>query len=133
MVAYDAEDVGFGFPGNSQPDLEKGVAAIREVWKTLPRRPGVYRMQDARGDVPLTYFEFGTLAALWLFSRARLDVDCRVPPEQGEEHARRRIAEVLGEDGYEVRFGETVHVLNNYYSNVMTGALAALVSSSMAG
>ena len=33
------------------PDLDAGVAAIREVWKTLPSRPGVYRMQDARGDV----------------------------------------------------------------------------------
>jgi len=32
-------------------DLEAGVAAIREVLKTLPARPGVYRMQDARGDV----------------------------------------------------------------------------------
>ena len=31
-------------------------------------------VEDARGDVPLTYFEFGTLAALWLFARARLDV-----------------------------------------------------------
>lgn len=28
----------------------------------------------ARGDVPLTYFEFGTLAALWLFARDRVDV-----------------------------------------------------------
>ncbi len=28
----------------------------------------------ARGDVPLTYFEFGTLAALWLFREARVDV-----------------------------------------------------------
>src|SRR5690348_9078998 len=37
--------------GAEQPDLEAGVAAIREVLKTLPRRPGVYRMQDARGDV----------------------------------------------------------------------------------
>ena len=37
--------------GSDQPDLEKGVAAIREVLKTLPVRPGVYRMQDARGDV----------------------------------------------------------------------------------
>jgi dihydrofolate synthase/folylpolyglutamate synthase len=27
----------------------------------------------ARGDTPLTYFEFGTLAALWLFARAGLD------------------------------------------------------------
>ena len=33
------------------PDLEAGMAAIREVLKTLPARPGVYRMQDKRGDV----------------------------------------------------------------------------------
>ncbi len=31
-------------------------------------------VEDARGDVPLTYFEYGTLAALWTFARARLDV-----------------------------------------------------------
>jgi excinuclease ABC subunit C len=37
--------------GGEAPDLEKGIAAIREVLKTLPSRPGVYRMQDARGDV----------------------------------------------------------------------------------
>lgn len=37
--------------GAEQPDLEKGVSAIREVLKTLPVRPGVYRMQDSRGDV----------------------------------------------------------------------------------
>lgn len=28
----------------------------------------------ARGDLPLTYFEFGTLAALWLFREAECDV-----------------------------------------------------------
>ncbi|MEZ5536581.1 MAG: bifunctional tetrahydrofolate synthase/dihydrofolate synthase [Thiolinea sp.] len=28
----------------------------------------------ARGDISLTYFEFGTLAAMWLFMRAGLDV-----------------------------------------------------------
>ena len=28
----------------------------------------------ARGDVALTYFEFGTLAALWLFEKSRIDV-----------------------------------------------------------
>jgi len=37
--------------GAEQPDVEAGVAAIRTVLKTLPSRPGVYRMQDARGDV----------------------------------------------------------------------------------
>lgn len=31
-------------------------------------------VENARGDVPLTYFEFGTLAAMCLFVRARVDV-----------------------------------------------------------
>ncbi len=31
-------------------------------------------VEDARGETPLTYFEFGTLAALWSFARASLDV-----------------------------------------------------------
>ena len=35
----------------SQPDIEAGVNAIREVQRTLKPKPGVYRMQDARGDV----------------------------------------------------------------------------------
>jgi dihydrofolate synthase / folylpolyglutamate synthase len=30
-------------------------------------------VEAARQDTPLTYFEFGTLAALWLFARERLD------------------------------------------------------------
>ena len=48
---FNEEKATYAVRGADQPDLEKGVAAIREVWKTLPRRPGVYRMQDARGDV----------------------------------------------------------------------------------
>jgi dihydrofolate synthase / folylpolyglutamate synthase len=31
-------------------------------------------IESARGDIALTYFEFGTLAALWIFGRANLDV-----------------------------------------------------------
>ena len=34
-----------------QPDLEAGVAAIRETLATLGRQPGVYRMVDASGDI----------------------------------------------------------------------------------
>jgi excinuclease ABC subunit C len=37
--------------GTDAPDLDAGIAAIRNVLKTLPTRPGVYRMQDAKGDV----------------------------------------------------------------------------------
>jgi len=48
---FNEEQATYAVRGTDQPDLEKGVAAIREVLKTLPRRPGVYRMQDARGEV----------------------------------------------------------------------------------
>ncbi len=36
---------------SAQPDLEGGIAAIRETARTLKPKPGVYRMLDARGDV----------------------------------------------------------------------------------
>ena len=41
-------------------------------------------------------------------SQARLQVDCRVPPGLGEEHALERIREAVGSNGYEVEFDETV-------------------------
>jgi acetylornithine deacetylase/succinyl-diaminopimelate desuccinylase-like protein len=41
-------------------------------------------------------------------ARARLRVDCRVPPGLGEDHARMRVREAIGDDGYELRFDETV-------------------------
>lgn len=31
-------------------------------------------IESARGDISLTYFEYGTLSALWLFKQAQLDV-----------------------------------------------------------
>lgn len=39
------------FKGTDHPDLEKGVAAIGNVLKTLPLRPGVYRMYDSKGNI----------------------------------------------------------------------------------
>jgi acetylornithine deacetylase/succinyl-diaminopimelate desuccinylase-like protein len=43
-------------------------------------------------------------------SRARIMVDCRVPPGLGEEEVRRGVAEVLGEagDGWRIEFSERV-------------------------
>ena len=32
------------------------------------------RIESARQEIPLTYFEFGTLAALWIFAQSKLDV-----------------------------------------------------------
>ena len=48
---FNEERATFAVRGSDAPDLEAGVKAIREVLKTLPVRPGVYRMTDARGDV----------------------------------------------------------------------------------
>jgi acetylornithine deacetylase/succinyl-diaminopimelate desuccinylase-like protein len=41
-------------------------------------------------------------------ARARLQVDCRVPPGRDEDHVRKRLGELLGENGYELSFDETV-------------------------
>ena len=48
---FNEEKQTYTVRGVDQPDLEAGVAAIRNVLKTLPAKPGVYRMHDARGDV----------------------------------------------------------------------------------
>ncbi len=48
---FNEEQATYAVRGADKPDLEQGVKAIRDVLKTLPVRPGVYRMQDARGDV----------------------------------------------------------------------------------
>jgi len=48
---FNEERAAYTVRGSDQPDLDAGVAAIRNVLRTLPARPGVYRMHDARGDV----------------------------------------------------------------------------------
>ena len=48
---FSEEKATFAVRGADTPDLETGIAAIRNVLKTLPLKPGVYRMHDARGDV----------------------------------------------------------------------------------
>jgi excinuclease ABC subunit C len=48
---FNEDQATYSVRGEGTPDIEAGIAAIREVLKTLPVRPGVYRMQDARGDV----------------------------------------------------------------------------------
>src|ERR671921_2910977 len=48
---FNEEKAAYTVRGEGAPDLDAGVAAIRNVLKTLPARPGVYRMQDSRGDV----------------------------------------------------------------------------------
>ncbi len=48
---FNEDKATFAVKGSDVPDLDAGVAAIRNVLNTLPQKPGVYRMNDARGDV----------------------------------------------------------------------------------
>jgi excinuclease ABC subunit C len=48
---FSEEKSAYTVRGAEQPDLEAGVAAIRKTVKTLPVRPGVYRMLDAKAEV----------------------------------------------------------------------------------
>ena len=48
---FNEDKASYTLRGSDQPDIEAGVAAIREVVRTLRPKPGVYRMLDARGDV----------------------------------------------------------------------------------
>ena len=48
---FNEDTATYSIKGADQPNLETGVAAIRNVLKTLPSKPGVYRMHDARGDI----------------------------------------------------------------------------------
>ena len=47
---FSEEQSTYAVRGRDAPDLEAGTAAIRNVLKTLPGRPGVYRMLDAAGE-----------------------------------------------------------------------------------
>ncbi len=47
---FSEEQATYSVRGRDKPDIEVGVAAIRNVLKTLPARPGVYRMLDASGE-----------------------------------------------------------------------------------
>lgn len=48
---FSEEKATYAVRGAEQPDIDAGVEAIRATVKTLPLKPGVYRMLDARGDV----------------------------------------------------------------------------------
>mgnify|MGYP003487567561 FL=1 len=47
---FHEEKAAFTVRGIGQPDMDAGVAAIRNVLATLPLRPGVYRMRNDKGD-----------------------------------------------------------------------------------
>ncbi|WP_338557259.1 bifunctional tetrahydrofolate synthase/dihydrofolate synthase [Erwinia sp. E_sp_B04_7] len=61
----------------SSPHLLRYTERVRIQGEELPEADHTASFADieaGRGDTSLTYFEYGTLSALWLFKRAKLDV-----------------------------------------------------------
>jgi acetylornithine deacetylase/succinyl-diaminopimelate desuccinylase-like protein len=68
-------------------------------------------------------------------SRAYLKIDCRVPPGLGEEDARRRIEEVLGDGGTDthIAFDETVTGNRSPVESTLMDAISRWVAANDAG
>ncbi|SLM62321.1 Dihydrofolate synthase / Folylpolyglutamate synthase [Dickeya aquatica] len=61
----------------SSPHLLRYTERVRIQGRELPESSHTHAfaaIEAGRGEISLTYFEFGTLAALWLFKQAQLDV-----------------------------------------------------------
>jgi acetylornithine deacetylase/succinyl-diaminopimelate desuccinylase-like protein len=68
---------------------DPGLAVLLEPMLGVSLTPTIVRAGEKINVIP---------------SRAELQVDCRVPPDQGKEHVLKAVAEVLGEDGYRLEF-----------------------------
>ncbi len=61
----------------SSPHLVRYTERVRVQGEELPEArhtASFAAIEAARGDISLTYFEYGTLSALWLFKQSSLDV-----------------------------------------------------------
>ncbi|VTM21684.1 Bifunctional protein folC [Raoultella terrigena] len=61
----------------SSPHLVRYTERVRVQGEELPEAAhtaSFAEIEAARGEISLSYFEFGTLSALWLFKQAQLDV-----------------------------------------------------------
>jgi acetylornithine deacetylase/succinyl-diaminopimelate desuccinylase-like protein len=81
-------------------------AAIREAAETDPR-VGVL-VEPLLGVTLTPTMARGSDKINVIPAQASLEVDCRVPPGLGREHALEKIREVLGENGWSIEFNEQV-------------------------
>lgn len=61
----------------SSPHLVRYTERVRVQGEELPEAAhtaSFAEIEAARGEISLSYFEFGTLSALWLFKQAQLDI-----------------------------------------------------------
>jgi acetylornithine deacetylase/succinyl-diaminopimelate desuccinylase-like protein len=90
-LGVDTDDLERGLAQATERDAR--MALLLEPTLSVTFAPTMIRASESINVIP---------------GRAQLEVDCRVPPGLGEEHARRRIEEVVGANGYEVEFHDQV-------------------------
>jgi acetylornithine deacetylase/succinyl-diaminopimelate desuccinylase-like protein len=73
--------------------LDPRLAALVEPMLGVSMTPTIVRAGEKINVIP---------------SHAELQVDCRVPPELGTDHVRRALTELVGENGYGLKFGDDV-------------------------
>jgi acetylornithine deacetylase/succinyl-diaminopimelate desuccinylase-like protein len=87
-------------------DAEDPQAAVAQMGQVDPR---LVTMFEPMLGVTLTPTRISASEKINVIpSRAKLKVDCRVPPGLGQPEGRRAIAEVLGENGFRIDFNEQV-------------------------
>jgi acetylornithine deacetylase/succinyl-diaminopimelate desuccinylase-like protein len=104
MPAFDVTEgprrllTDLGFDG---ADAEAALAALRE------RDPILALVVEPALGVTFAPTMVGASEKINVIpSRATANVDCRTPPGIGEDVVRRRLADLLGEDGYDIEFTE---------------------------
>ena len=91
VLGLDTDDLEAGLAQACERDPR--MALLLEPTLTVTMAPTMIRASEKINVIP---------------GHAQLKVDCRVPPGLGEDHARRRIEEVVGGNGYDVTFDEQV-------------------------
>ena len=87
---------------NPLPDISALITAI----DAQPLDSGNALFQPS--NLEFVSIDVGNKAWNVIPAQASLKVDCRVPPGLGQDHAREKITEVLGEDGWSIEFDEQV-------------------------
>ena len=82
-----------GAAGRARGEPTRRVAVLLEPMLGVTLTPTMIDASQAINVVP---------------AHARLEVDCRVPPELGEEAVREAVRRTLGEDGFEIDFEDTI-------------------------
>jgi acetylornithine deacetylase/succinyl-diaminopimelate desuccinylase-like protein len=89
--------------GLDPADLDGAIAELEAS------DPAVAVLLEPMFGVTLTPTMIGASQAVNVVpAHARLEVDCRVPPELGEEAVREAVRRTLGDDGFDVSFEDTI-------------------------